>query len=415
ASSWTGVDKRVREYHMFLLLLESGMLGTFLALDAVLFYVFWEATLVPMYFLVGIWGGERRIYAAVKFFLYTAVGSLLMLLAILYVYLQHRAQFGAPSALIFDLMRLNLPLSTELWLFAAFGLAFAIKVPLFPFHTWLPDAHVEAPTGGSVILAGVMLKMGTYGFIRWAMPLFPEAALAFVPVILTLGGIGVIYGALVALVQPDMKRLVAYSSVSHLGYVMLGLFALGSVPTRSVSQVSGAVLQMVNHGLSTGALFLLVGILYERRHTREILQYGGVAKRMPMFAAILLFVTLSSIGLPGLNGFVGEFLILLGTYQISAIAGIAGALGVVLGAVYMLWLYQRVMLGPLDRPENEALTDTSKREALYLLPVLAGILVIGIYPQPFLARIEPAVQVTLEVIERGIGPEVGVAGLDGAR
>ena len=407
-SSWSSISSRVREYHVFLLILETGMLGAFLALDVFMFYVFWEAMLVPMYFLIGIWGGSRRIYAAVKFFLYTAIGSLLMLLAMLFAYFQT----GAESAFLGDLMSVDFSRNAQMWLFAAFGLAFAIKVPMFPLHTWLPDAHVEAPTGGSVILAGVLLKMGTYGFLRWSMPLFPEAAIAFKPLILTLGAAGIIYGALVALVQPDMKRLVAYSSVSHLGFVMLGLFALtvdgcGSLQ-GSVPQVSGAVLQMVNHGLSTGALFLLVGILYERRHTREIAQYGGIARSMPMFAAILLYVTLSSIGLPGLNGFVGEFLILLGAFGVSRVIGVLGTLGVVLGAVYMLWLYQRVALGGITREENRALPDATRREVLYLLPVLAGILFIGIYPEPFLSRIEPAVNATLSSMQRG-APRAGNA------
>jgi NADH-quinone oxidoreductase subunit M len=396
-ASWTGVTSRVREFHVFILLLETAMLGAFVSLDAVLFYVFWEAMLVPMYFLIGIWGGERRIYAAVKFFLFTAVGSLLMLIAILYVYFAYHGQTGNYSALISDLYTVQLPRTTQMWLFAAFGLAFAIKVPMFPLHTWLPDAHVEAPTGGSVILAAVLLKMGTYGFLRWAMPLFPEAAIAFTPLILALGATGVIYGALVALVQPDMKKLIAYSSVSHLGYVMLGLFAL------NVESASGAVLQMINHGISTGALFLLVGILYERRHTRDIAAFGGLAKRMPMYAALFLFVTLSSIGLPGTNGFVGEFLILLGTYRVAPIAGVLGAFGVVLGAIYMLWLYQRVALGPVTNPENEKVTDASWREVGYLLPAIAAILFIGVYPKPLLDRIEPSVQATIERIQRKAG------------
>ncbi len=400
ASSRTAIARRVREYHVFLLLLETAMLGTFFALDAVLFYVFWEAMLVPMYFLIGIWGGERRLYATIKFVLYTAAGSLLMLVALLYVVVAHKTQTGSYSTLLADLYRVQLPLATQVWLFGAFGLAFAIKVPIFPFHTWLPDAHVEAPTGGSVILAGVLLKMGTYGFLRWAMPLFPAAALAYAPWIVLLAAIGIVYGALVALVQPDVKRLVAYSSVSHLGYVMLGLFALD--PERvydAVPQVTGSVLQMVNHGLSTGALFLLVGILYERRHTREIAAFGGLARTMPIFAAILLFVTLSSIGLPGLNGFVGEFLILLGSFRAAPVATVAGAFGVVLGAVYMLWMFQRVALGEVTRAENRTVTDASGREVAYLLPILAAIVAIGVYPRPLLTRIEGSVRATLERVE----------------
>ncbi len=402
ASSFASVEKRIREYHVFLLLLEAGMLGAFVALDVFLFYVFWEAMLVPMYFLIGVWGGERRVYAAVKFFLYTAVGSLLMLLAILWVYLNA----DGTTALWQDLVQHPIPRGAQMWLFAAFGLAFAIKVPMLPFHTWLPDAHVEAPTGGSVILAGVLLKMGTFGFLRWAMPLFPEAAVAFSPLILALAAAGVIYGALVAMVQPDMKKFVAYSSVSHLGYVMLGLFAIAARPSDSVAQVSGAVLQMVNHGLSTGALFLLVGILYERRHTRAISDYGGIARTMPAFAAVFLLVTLSSIGLPGTNGFVGEFLILIGTFQVAKLPAILGALGVVLGAVYMLLLYQRTALGPITKPENEKLADASRRELLYLLPVLAGILWIGLAPKPFLKPIESSVDYTLKAMEKRMAPPV---------
>ena len=397
-ASQTAVLKRWKEYYFFLLMLETSVLGTFLALDAILFYVFWEAVLVPMYFLIGIWGGERRLYAAVKFFLYTAAGSLLMLVAILYVYLAFAAQNGGHySASITDLYTVSLSSTAQMWLFAAFGLAFAIKVPMFPLHTWLPDAHVEAPTGGSAMLAAVMLKMGTYGFLRWAMPLFPIAAMRFTPLILALGAAGIVYGALVALVQPDMKKMIAYSSVSHLGYVMLGLFAL------NVESVSGSVLQMVNHGISTGALFLLVGVIYERRHTREIAQFGGLARTMPMYAAILLLVTLSSIGLPGTNGFVGEFLILIGTYRVAPVVGVLGALGVVLGAVYMLWLYQRVALGPITNPANEHLSDASRREVLYLLPAIAAILLIGIYPKPLLDRIEPSVTMTVQRIRAGAG------------
>jgi NADH-quinone oxidoreductase subunit M len=338
-----------------------------------------------------------------------------MLVAILYVYFAHQQGGAPPSALLSDLLHTNLSHEAQLWLFAAFALAFAIKVPMLPFHTWLPDAHVEAPTGGSVILAGVLLKMGTYGFLRWAMPLFPEAAFAFRPVILSLAAIGVVYGALVALVQPDMKRMIAYSSVSHLGFVMLGLFAVDRATGWPREAVTGAVLQMVNHGLSTGALFLLVGVLYERRHTREIAQFGGLAQRMPMYAAILLFVTLSSIGLPGLNGFVGEFLILIGTWKVAPVAAGVAASGVVLGAVYMLWLYQRVALGRVTRPENEHIPDATLGEVLYLAPVLAAILFIGLYPQPLLTRIAPAVDSTLTHMEDGAGIGSGApetAGID---
>ncbi|HVO30562.1 MAG TPA: NADH-quinone oxidoreductase subunit M [bacterium] len=402
-ASQTAIQKRWKEYYVFLMLLQTAMLGAFLALDAILFYVFWEAMLVPMYFLIGIWGGERRLYAAVKFFLYTAVGSLLMLVAILWVYFAHHSATGEYSAAWADLLKTPISAQAQMWLFAAFGLAFAIKVPMFPLHTWLPDAHVEAPTGGSVILAAVLLKMGTYGFLRWAMPLFPAAAISFSPLILTLGAVGVIYGALVALVQPDMKKLIAYSSVSHLGYVMLGLFAMNG------EAVTGAVLQMINHGISTGALFLLVGVIYERRHTREIAKFGGLAKSMPLYATIFLLVTLSSIGLPGTNGFVGEFLILIGTYRAQPAAAVVGAAGVVLGAVYMLWLYQRVCLGPITDKENEHVSDASGRELLYLLPAIAAILLVGIYPRPLLDRIEPAVNATLETMHARTAPAVTTA------
>ena len=329
------VSKGLAGYLALLLALETGMLGAFLALDVVLFYVFWEAMLVPMYFLIGIWGGERRIYAAVKFFLYTAAGSLLMLVALLYVFMAFKTQTNVYSGAIFDLWSVSLTHTEQLWLFAAFALAFAIKVPMFPLHTWLPDAHVQAPTGGSVVLAAVMLKMGTYGFLRWALPMFPSAAMTLAPLFLSLSAIGIVYGALVAMVQPDMKKLIAYSSVSHLGFVMLGLFAFDS------AAVTGSVMQMVNHGISTGALFLLVGVVYDRLHTREIAHFGGLAKVMPMYAAIFLLVTLSSIGLPGTNGFVGEFLILIGTFRAAPLAAAVGGLGVVLGAVYMLWLYTK--------------------------------------------------------------------------
>ncbi|MEW6298283.1 MAG: NADH-quinone oxidoreductase subunit M [Thermodesulfobacteriota bacterium] len=392
-SSWGDVHRRVKEYLFFFLLLETGMLGTFVALDLFLFYVFWEVVLIPMYFLIGIWGGPRRIYAALKFLLYTMVGSLLMLVAILYLAYLHNAQHGAVTFDLLQLYRLAIPPETQTWLFAAFALSFAIKVPLFPFHTWLPDAHVEAPTGGSVILAGVLLKMGTYGFIRFAMPLFPAAAHEAVPVIMALAVIGIIYGALVAMVQPDLKKLVAYSSVSHLGFVMLGLFAF------NVQGVEGALYQMLNHGISTGALFFLVGVVYERRHTRLISEYGGLWKQVPVYAAVFLVVMLSSIGLPGLNGFIGEFLILLGAFGANTWAGVFGVSGVVLGAVYMLWMYQRVMFGPLRHEENTKLTDLSRREVAVFVPLLALMLVMGVYPKPFLARMEKSVEATLARVQ----------------
>ncbi len=388
-SSWSDVAQKVRAYHAMLLLLETGMLGAFLALDLFLFYVFWELMLIPMILLIGVWGGQRRIYAAVKFILYTMVGSLLMLVAILYLY-----KASGSRGFDIELIRQTALSSKEQWwLFAAFGLAFAIKVPLFPLHTWLPDAHVEAPTAGSVILAGVLLKLGTYGFLRFAIPLFPDAAIAFQPLLLALAVIGIIYGALVAMVQEDIKKLVAYSSVSHLGYVMLGLFSF------NLEAFSGALYQMLNHGLSTGALFLLVGILYERRHTRQIADYGGIAARVPLYAAAFMLVTLSSIGLPGLNGFVGEFLILAGAFGENRLAAILSTTGVVLGAVYMLWLTQRFLFGPMRHAENQSLKDLGRREGLLLAPILLLIVWMGVSPRPILDRMEPALRSTLTRVE----------------
>ena len=386
------VTEKVKEYLIFMLLLETGMVGAFVALDLFLFYVFWEVMLVPMYFLIGVWGGTRRIYAAIKFVLYTMAGSLLMLVAIIYLATRHAEM---EQVLTFDLLKLydlHLPLDEQAWLFAAFALSFAIKVPLFPFHTWLPDAHVEAPTAGSVILAGVLLKLGTYGFLRFAMPLFPDAALAAAPYIMALAVIGVVYGAAVAMMQSDIKKLVAYSSVSHLGFVMLGLFAF------NLQGIQGAVYQMLNHGLSTGALFLLVGMIYDRRHTRMIDEFGGLWKQMPVFSAVLLVVTFSSIGLPGLNGFIGEFLILLGAFAAAPRWTAVAATGVILGAIYMLWMYRRVILGPLTNPENAKLLDLSARERIILAPILALIVFMGVYPQPFLQRMQPAVEITLKRI-----------------
>ena len=388
-STWSSVTERVKEYLICFLVLETGMIGAFVAVDLFLFYVFWEVMLIPMYFLIGVWGGERRVYAALKFLLYTLAGSLLMLVAILYLAALHDAQVGRPSFDLLHLAALDLPAHVQCWLFAAFGLSFAIKVPLFPFHTWLPDAHVEAPTGGSVILAAVLLKMGTYGFLRFALPLFPDAALAAAPLVMTLSVIGIVYGALVAMVQPDLKKLVAYSSVSHLGFVMLGVFAFNTQGAQ------GALYQMLGHGLSTGALFLLVGVVYERRHTRLIGEYGGLWKRMPVFAAVFLVTLLSSIGLPGLNGFVGEFLILLGAFAANRWAGGAALAGVVLGAVYMLRMYQRVMFGPLTNPANAALPDLSRREVTIFAPLVGLMLLMGVYPQPFLSRMAPSVEATL--------------------
>jgi NADH-quinone oxidoreductase subunit M len=409
-ASWNDIGRSVRSYVFFMLFLETGMLGAFVSLNLFLFYVFWEVMLIPMYFIIGIWGGPRRVYAAVKFFLFTMVGSLLMLVAIVVLYQLHYEQFGVYT---FDLVRAvgggtaalldtHVPLwgeapwwKTQIVLFAAFALAFGIKVPMVPFHTWLPDAHVEAPTAGSVILAGVLLKMGTYGFVRFALPLFPVAAAEAAPVIFALALVGVLYGALVAMVQSDVKKLVAYSSVAHLGFVMLGLFAL------NLEGIEGSVLQMVNHGLSTSALFLLVGMLYERRHTREIADFGGVAKPMPVYAAMFGMVAMSSIGLPMLNGFVGEFLILLGTWEASPGVAVAACFGVVLAAVYLLWMYRRVMFGPVDKPENRSLIDLGRREKAVMLAVLIPIFWIGIYPQPFLRRLDGSVGEVLRLMEEG--------------
>jgi NADH-quinone oxidoreductase subunit M len=390
-ASWS-VRERVKEYLIFMLLLETGMLGAFVALDLFLFYVFWEVMLVPMYFLIGVWGGTRRIYAALKFVIYTMAGSLLMLVAIIYLATRY-AQVS--QVLTFDLLQLynlRLPLQQQTWLFLAFALSFAIKVPLFPFHTWLPDAHVEAPTAGSVILAGVLLKLGIYGFLRFAMPLFPDAALAALPCLTALSVIGIVYGAVVAMMQSDIKKLVAYSSVSHMGFIMLGLCAL------NLQGVQGALYQMLNHGLSTGALFLLVGMIYDRRHTRVIADFGGLWQQLPLFSSILLVVTFSSIGLPGLNGFVGEFLILLGSFRVAPLWTAVATSGVILGAIYMLWMFRRVIFGPLDNPENQKLQDLNGRELIILAPILILIVLMGVYPQPILSRLQPSVELSLKKI-----------------
>ncbi len=384
-AGFSGVEDNHRAYFALMLALEGAMIGTFAALDTFLFYMFWELVLLPMYFLIGIWGGQRRIYATVKFFIYTVVGSLLMLVAFVSLYYLHYQQTGTWSTDLGPLLAMEIPYDAQLWMFLCFALAFAIKVPMFPFHTWLPDAHVEAPTGGSVVLAGVMLKMGTYGFYRFAMPLFPQAVIHFGPWMIGLAVVGIVYGALVAMVQDDIKKLVAYSSVSHLGYCMLGLFALNA------PGVSGSVYQMLNHGVSTGALFLLVGVLYERRHTRMIADYGGLAKIVPRFAFVFMVVTFSSIGLPGLNGFVGEFLVLLGGFQYAPIPTVIAISGVIFGATYMLWAFQRVVFGPLKNAANEKLADLNPREMVYLAPLLVMIVVMGVMPQPFLDRINPSV------------------------
>ncbi len=391
-ASWN-INQRIKEYLFFMLILQTSMIGTLVALDLFLFYVFWEIMLLPMYFIIGIWGGPRRIYAAVKFVIYTMSGSLLMLVAIIYL---ATAAAQVTQSTTFDLLRISeirLPYQTQLWLFLAFGLSFAIKVPLFPFHTWLPDAHVEAPTGGSVILAGVLLKMGTYGFLRFAIPLFPDAAMAASPFITALAVIGIIYGALVAMMQSDLKKLVAYSSVSHLGFVMLGLFTL------NLQGIQGSIYHMLNHGLSTGALFLAVGMIYERRHTRMIADFGGLWKPLPIFSACFLVITLSSIGLPGLNGFVGEFLILLGAFKTSPFWTAWATTGVVLAATYMLWMYRRVIFGPV-KPENQNLKDIGAREMVILAPILALIVFMGIYPQPFLSRMQPTVQKIINTVSQ---------------
>ena len=390
-STWTAVEERVKDFMIFFLLLEVGMMGVFLAQDLFLFYIFWEFTLVPMYFLIGIWGGPRRIYAAVKFFLYTMAGSILMLLAILWLGIYGQT-FSVPELIA----QHNIPSNIQWWLFLAFTAAFAIKVPMWPLHSWLPDAHVEAPTAGSVILAGVLLKMGTYGFVRFNLPLFPEAAVRAAPYIALLATIGIIYGAMVSYAQKDVKKLVAYSSVSHLGFVMLGIFAMNP------EGIAGGILQMINHGLSTGALFLLVGMIYEQTHTREIKVYGGLWKVTPIFGTIMLIVSLSSMGLPGLNGFVGEFTILLGAFGSQSIGNtafaIVSALGVIMAAVYILYMFQKMFLGPQGeiveevKKHGHALRDLNWRELATIVPILIFIFWIGLYPKPFFALISPAVE-----------------------
>jgi len=386
-SSWHSIERRWKEFAITMLLLETGMLGVFVALDLFLFYIFWEAMLVPMYLIIGIWGGPNRVYAAVKFILYTLTGSLLMLVAILALYFINGAATGAYTFDLPVLARYVLPAGrAQNLMFLAFALAFAIKVPMWPFHTWLPDAHTEAPTPGSVILAGVLLKMGTYGFLRFCLPLFPQATMTFAPWMFALAVIGIIYGAWVSTVQADMKKLVAYSSVSHLGFVVLGLFTLN--PQGMV----GAIIQMVNHGLSTGALFLIVGMLYERRHTRLIAEYGGLWKIVPALSVLFLIVIFSSIGLPGLNGFVGEFLILVGAFQVHRPAAVLATTGIIFAAVYLLWMYQRVIFGDITHEENRALPDLSLREWVILVPVLACIIWIGVYPVALTGKTEASVQ-----------------------
>ena len=385
-SSWTYIQKHVKEYMVCFLVLETAMLGTLVSLDLILFYIFWELMLIPMYMLIGVWGGPRRIYAAVKFFIYTAAGSVFMLLAIIFLFYYNHKINGIYTFNLLELYTLNIPISIQFWLCSAFFLSFAIKVPMFPLHTWLPDAHVEAPTAGSVILAGVLLKMGAYGFLRFAMPLFPYATHQYVPIIATLSVIGIIYGAMVAMVQTDIKKLVAYSSVSHLGYVMLGIFAL------NMQGIEGGLYQMLNHGISTGALFLIVGMLYERRHTRQISDFGGIAKVMPVFATFFMIATLSSIAVPGTNGFVGEIMILIGAFRSYPVFAVIAVAGAILGAMYMLWMYQRVMFCSLDKPENQNLKDLNMREIITLLPLAALVFIMGFFPGLFLRNMDASVE-----------------------
>ena len=391
-SSWQSVHKSVKLFSFFMLALETAMLGVFVSLDLFLFYLFWDAMLIPMYFLIGIWGYERRIYAAIKFILYTMAGSVLMLIAIIGLAWAHAAATGQPSFDLADLYALHLSWPMEKWFFLAFTVAFAIKVPLFPFHTWLPDAHVEAPTAGSVILAGVLLKMGTYGLLRFSFPLFPSAAVYFAPTLAVLAVIGIVYGALVAMVQPDMKKLVAYSSVSHLGFVVLGLCAL------NVNGVQGGVYQMLNHGVSTGGLFMLVGMLSDRRHTRLISEFGGLKGVMPRLVAAFLLVTLASIALPAMNGFIGEFLILLGAFRWHRSFAVVAATGVILSAVYMLWMFQRVNYGTVTNEKNKALPDLDAREWAMMVPTIAMCIFMGVFPNVFLKPMEPSVRKVLDKI-----------------
>ena len=401
--SWTSIREKTPSYYALLLVLTTGMLGVFMALDLVLFYVFWELMLVPMYLIIGIWGGQRRLYASLKFFIYTMVGSLLMLVGILYL------GMAAPGGMLqpnfsydFVLHTVHLNPTQQLWLFAAFALAFMVKVPMWPFHTWLPDAHVEAPTAGSVILAAIMLKMGTFGFIRYALPLFPGAAMSdgVRALFLTLAVVGIVYGALVALVQPDFKKLVAYSSVSHLGFVMLGLFAL------TPQSVQGALMVNLSHGVSTGALFLMIGMVYERRHTRMIADYGGIAAVTPVFATLLTIVCLSSIGVPGTNGFIGEFLVLIGTYRTEPVYAIIAATAVIFAAAYLLWALQRIIYNPLTKPENKGLTDLNRREIALLVPLIAAIIWLGVYPKPVLEMTQPAANRLVHRVETGVDSPV---------
>src|SRR5437870_6167889 len=392
-SSWNAVEDRVKEYYAMFLLLQTGMIGVFVSLDFFLFYVFWELVLVPMYFIIGVWGGPRKLYAAIKFFLYTLAGSVLMLLGILTLYFQYFEQFGVYTFEIAELMKLDLPLYLQQWVFWSFFVGFAIKVPMFPFHTWLPDAHVEAPTAGSVILASVLLKMGTYGFLRFSLPLLPKASIdaTIVQILAIRSMVGIIYGALVSLMQQDWKKLIAYSSVSHLGFCTLGIFALNP------NGIAGSVIQQINHGISTGMLFLIIGIIYERRHTREISEYGGLAHVMPRYAIVFAFAMLSSAGLPLLNGFVGEFTIMQGAFEANRMWAAFAVTGVILGAAYLLWLYQRTMLGQVTNGKNLTIPDMSAREIAMFLPLIAWSIWIGVYPKPYFEILERPVA---EIVER---------------
>jgi NADH-quinone oxidoreductase subunit M len=412
-SSWAFIQHRVKEYYLMFLILQTGMLGVFMALDFFLFYVFWEVMLVPMYFIIGIWGHERKLYAAIKFFLYTLLGSVLMLLGILALYFWHAslhesgalcpaigiaghtaAEFYTFSVPVFLELGRLLPLNLQFWIFWAFFISFAIKVPMFPFHTWLPDAHVEAPTAGSVILAGVLLKMGTYGFMRFSLPMFPDASKDAVPIVVGLSIVAIIYGALVCLMQKDMKKLIAYSSVSHMGFITLGLFAMNHLG------LAGGLLQQINHGISTGALFLIAGLLYERRHTREIAAFGGLSTPMPAFAAIYMIISLASLGMPLLNGFIGEFVILQGAWQVNKIWAVFAVFGIVLGAAYLLWLYQRVMFGDVTHKENEHLPDLNLRELVTLVPLVVWAFWIGIYPKPYFDIMQKPVAAIVQRVEK---------------
>jgi NADH-quinone oxidoreductase subunit M len=405
-SSWSVITERVKEYYLVLLVLQTGMIGAFVSLDFLLFFLFWEVMLVPMYFLIGIWGGGRRLYSAIKFFLYTLIGSVVMLLGILAVYFIYHAATGEYTFDITKFQQMDVPAAAQKWIFLAFFLGFAVKVPMVPLHTWLPDAHTDAPTAGSVILAAVMLKMGTYGFIRFSLPILPQATHDFVPMMAGLSIIGIIYGALVALAQTDWKRLVAYSSVSHMAMIMLGMFALTPVG------LTGSIVQQLNHGISTGALFLIVGVVYERRHTREISEYGGLSKIMPVFAAVFLVMTMSSIGLPALNGFIGEVLILQGVYVVNKVWSAVAASGIVLGAAYMLWLFQRTMFGKVDNPANAGLKDLNAREIATFVPLIALAIWIGLYPTPILRRLQSSVGRVVVRVNSVYGPAIAKAEAD---